>query len=87
MSRQVKKPASRTATKKADVVLCQACRGVPEGACSRCGGDGQDPDMSDCRCDCCGGSGQCDACGGSGGRKDLMGAHAPKARPKKTRHP
>lgn len=25
--------------------------------CSRCGGSGVDPEVSGCRCDCCGGTG------------------------------
>ena len=30
---------------------------LPVTPCSRCGGDGIDPDMRDCTCDCCGGTG------------------------------
>jgi hypothetical protein len=44
------------------VIACAACEGRPEGMCSRCGGDGMDPDSPDCACDCCAGTGRCDAC-------------------------
>ena len=36
-----------------------AMRGVEEArTCSRCGGDGKDPEIVNCTCDCCGGSGE-----------------------------
>lgn len=29
----------------------------PTPPCSRCNGTGKDPELSDCTCDCCGGTG------------------------------
>lgn len=44
------------------VSTCTRCAGQPEGMCSRCEGDGVDPDSPDCACDCCAGTGRCDMC-------------------------
>lgn len=35
---------------------CTGC-GKEYTVCSRCDGEGDDPEISDCTCDCCGGSG------------------------------